>query len=470
MTHDSSRDPSELFFPFGVDADTGTQVSPPWTAADVVRRLRRARVDRQAVSSHVHRTENYLRIEEGRDANLLEEAGWGVIFPHDADPAVRQALLPLLERRKEVAGALYREFAGVKGYRPHEDKPRFLRRHGAPTSGSVEPTRMPYYLLLVGHPEQIPFSFQAQMALQYAVGRLAFDTPDAYGRYAECVLAAERAPRRGRRAVFFGPRHEADPATRLSADILLPGLAAAADAMKSESRLVRGEAATKDALRRLLGGSETPGLLFTAGHGVMSREGGEHEVRQQGALLCQGWSRASRAGGLAPEYVFAGDDLAADSDLTGLVAFLFACHSGGTQRVDSYYRGEFSVPRTTSARSFLAALPTHMLSHPGGACLAVVAHIDRTWTHSFHDEQAQLSTFRGALTSLLRGRPVGLAMQTFGERHGELAARISHLTEEADLGVENTYELAMAWIECNDARNFLVLGDPAVRLSVPGFG
>ena len=54
---------------------------------------------------------------EGINPLNLAETGWGVIFAHDADPGIRDALAPLLELRETQATKYkehyFRDFSGA---------------------------------------------------------------------------------------------------------------------------------------------------------------------------------------------------------------------------------------------------------------------------------------------------------------------------------------------------------------------
>lgn len=424
------------------------------------------------------------------DPKDLSSAGWGVVFAHDAPPAVRDALKPLLDHRKAQAGRVrdtfYREYAGPAGHRPGETKQAFLVRQGVASGMPADPRYMPYYLLIVGDPERIPYRFQYQLDVEYAVGRVWFEGPDdsadldAFARYAQSIVAAETAGiTRPRRATFLGVRNDDDGATRLSAAELVQPLppelkAGLGPAAGSWEFMVRtGMDATKDQFARLLGGDETPALLFTASHGMGFPSGHARQLPHQGALLCQDWPGPVKWQREVPDqFYFAADDVPDAANLHGLIAFHFACYGAGTPHLDDFPTGFAAAGQRAgiSPRAFVARLPQRMLGHPRGGALAVVAHVERAWTTSFIGEGRvgrQLQTFADCLGRLLQGYPVGFAMEAFNVRYAALSELLATELREIEFGaVRNDWLLAGLWTTNNDARNYAVLGDPAVRLTV----
>ena len=131
--------------------------------------------------------------------------------------ALKKALDPLLEWRKQRAGTRYRIFADGEGYRPGEDARAFLRRYHTDPAQPADPqeTGVPYYLLLVGSPEEIPFEFQYGLDVQYAVGRIDFDDMADYHAYACSVKAAEQDDfRLAPEVIFFPVANDRDEATQ----------------------------------------------------------------------------------------------------------------------------------------------------------------------------------------------------------------------------------------------------------------
>ncbi|MCA1647385.1 MAG: hypothetical protein LC797_18640, partial [Chloroflexi bacterium] len=432
--------------------------------------------------------------ETVEDPSDLSQAGWGVIFADNADPAIRDALGELLRHRAEQArgrnAAYYKEYSGERGYHRGESKWDFLRNRGAAPSGPADPEGMPYYLLLVGDPEAIPYSLQYQLDVQYAVGRVHFDSPQQYADYAHAVVTAEHGGNpRSRRAALVGVANADDRATRLSASRLVQPLferLLAWQAQQDETSRWSvehhvGDAAYKAGVCRLLGGDNTPALLFTASHGLGFPNGDRRQARQQGALVCENWpGPVSWRGELPPEWYVSADDIPDQAKLLGLITFHFACFGAGTPRLDDFPQlgGTSStlsaqLARSIAPQAFLAQLPTRLLGHPGGGALAVVGHVERALGSSFlwaspAGQQASVTAFEAALRRLMLGAPVGLAMETFNARYAELCSDLTQQVRRVNQQgrLPDEAELAQLWMGSTDARGYVVLGDPAARLVV----
>jgi hypothetical protein len=420
---------------------------------------------------------------QGVNGADLAQAGWGIVFAH-ADPqvaAIQEALQPLIQLRQGQSGKLFRRFIGADAYRPGESKLNFLERHGVGL-GPVDPTKgVPYYLLLVGGPQLIPFEVQYQLDVQFAVGRIHFDKLEEYAAYAQGVVAAETGlislPRR---AAFWSVTNPDDNATRLSTQQLVQPLYSHVHAKYAVRTmdppptswridLASGEKSTRTQLARWLGGDQTPAFLFTASHGMEFPQGDPRQLSQQGALLCQDWPGPQKWRGPIPEeFYLAGDHLASNAQVSGLISFHFACFGAGTPQMDDFARQAFQPPQQLAAQPFLAHLPQRLLSR---GALAVVSHVDRAWSYSFQWRHAtdQTTAFQSTLERLLKGKPLGWSLEYMNQRYAEFSTALNDALDRAEQGTPpDPYDLAGLWTAHHDARNYIIIGDPAVRLALEG--
>lgn len=470
--------PTDLLVFNGVNGATGDYLLPPLRPATVSALARGERLDpveaRDLRARWEATSESFLGPVEGVDPLDLAAAGWGVVFAADTDPSVRRALRPLLEHRRRQAARIeerhYRELAGADGYRAGESAADFLVRHQVAPGQPANPLRMPYYLLLVGDPEAIPYRVQYLLDVVYAVGRLHLPSPQAYERYAWAVVDAERASATAARVAFFGVRNPDDRPTILSADHLVAPLAAATGRRFPGWSITRaiGAQATKAELAQLLGGDRTPDLLFLAGHGMGFPPGDPRQLPHQGALLCQDWpGRLAWRRPIPHDFYFAGDDLSDTARLSGLVVVLHACYGAGTPRTDDLLGRAADRPAAIAPRAFVGRLPQRLLGHPNGGALAVVGHVERAWTYSFlwPGVGEQTDVYESMLARLLAGAPVGHAVEYLNDRCAALTTELEQLKEDMAFGqVPDDLALSLLWTARNDARNSVVLGDPAVRL------
>ena len=417
-----------------------------------------------------------MGVHEGVDPRNLEDSGWGVIFAHDAEPAIAEALQPLLQLRQRQTGSKFRMYGQDAGFRVGVDnKSNFLARNGA-GPGPANPDRVPYYLMIVGSPEKIPYRFQGDLDIQYAVGRIHFETPHEYAAYAQSVVKAEAGRPSSGRLAIFGVTHPDDRHTQLAAELLTnPLMQSLADSYPQwmQQKLL-GTIATKAVLTELLHSTVPPNMLFCVCHGIAFPSGDPRQEAHQGALLCADWpGPAQWSGPIPPDFYFSANDLTDDMNLAGMIAFLWTSYGGGTPKFGPFAKQDKPGGAVTSrteiaSRPFLAQLPVKMLGRPRGA-LAVVGLVDSAWGYSFDwgKAGAQTTVFESILKRLLDGHPIGSAVEYFNERYAELSTVLSDELEGIEFGKQfDPYALTGMWTANNDTRNYAIIGDPAVRLTM----
>lgn len=470
-------DPDQLLHFNGVDATTGGPLFPARDAASFATRLlmqASAGIDDEHLRELQGR--DTLSIKEGVDITDLAQTGWGVVFPavRPGTPearrqdAIAEALYPLFDLRRGQAARIderrFKIYRGADGYWPQETKSSYLHRLGA-TPGSIDPDQVPYYLLIVASPEELPFNVQVQLDVHYSVGRLHFDDLAAYAYYARTVLAAENGPLRPRSIALVGVANPGDPVSLAGArDIIAPLATPLATAAAPDWQVFHyaGEHAQKASITRLLGGDATPAVLVTAGHGLGFPGPDPLQRRYQGALVCQDWPGPGQPGRLhVPSHCISADDLRADADLSGLILIDLTCFGAGTPTLADDGRPLTDAP-------FLSALHQGLLGHPRGGALATIGHLERAYGAAAHGDEARghRMALDTAIRKLLAGYPVGAAMEEMNDRYATLALDLhARLTALRSGQAIEPVELTELWIATHDARGCAITGDPAVRVA-----
>ncbi len=486
----SDNPTTDLLYFNGINGASGEYALKPLTLKQLSQAAQGNRIPEDDLYEFQKKTEQELQnrgdprhqkwaIKEGHDPKDLAQSGWGVVFAAASEKetvAWREALQPLLDHRRAQAARAkehyYKEFIGPnKGVKAGEDKRTFLARHGMGTSGPVDPELAPYYLLVVGSPEAIPYRFQYQLDVQHAVGRLHFETMEEYHQYAQNVVRLEsQAPFLAPSAAFFGVANPDDRATRLSAEKLVKPLSDSVRVDKQDWAITQfaPEQSTKTQIASLLsGGADMPALLFAAGHGMQFPNGDTRQLKHQGALLCQDWPGPKAWKGAVPEgHYFSADDLSSTTNLAGLMAFFFACYGCGTPKHDDFAHlvGERNE---IAPHAFLANLPRRMLLQ---GALAVLGHVERAWGTSFMwgSAKPQLAVFESALKRLMENHPVGSATEFFNGRYAEISSDLTSYLNKYEFNPDDmdAEMVADLWTANNDARSYVVIGDPAVRMPV----
>lgn len=437
---------------------------------------RRLVPSRRLVADPLPRRRETVGFEAGPAAVPVEadlaKAGWGVLWGPGTRGQVRRALEPLLRHRRRQAGPRYRDDLVWNGRRSLAAWIRQQRERGG----------LPQYLLIVGDAADVPFEVEYRLAKGAAVGRIAFATPAEYHAYASQLVAHERgrATRARRSLAIFAPRLRHDSATRLISDDLCVPLARWYR-HRGQSTALIGAAATKAGLTAML--RRPPAILLAASHGFARLEDyydiSDPALRrladklvpwsvplareENGALICQDWSGFEPNGIVpravpTPEVYFAGRDVPSTARLRGMVAILVACFSGATPKLATYGPPGRRPPRIAD-RSFLARLPQCLLRR---GAVAVVAHVEQASADTLRVAPAvsRLATFRRFIGRLEGGERVGAAMGEFRARTEYYAAMVRSLASRRG-GRAVQSRLAAAQFAFDDARNFILVGDPA---------
>lgn len=505
---------TDELYPNGIDGRRGEPLLriDAKTASDLAQR---SEDPKELQTLHKTRTEaeaKHFGVVADVDQEDLAQARWALVVSATDDARIIEALWPLIEHRALQQGIALPSIAFRPGEtcaewasryadirqpweqrvpvlvcRPNERVNGWLARHGT-MAGPVKPSQgVPFYLLIAARPGPlapndqafISFNFQYELDIFWGVGRVCFTDERGQHRYADYTAYAQRLVdyerrkaneiRLRREIVYFGTRHDLDKSTERSAVELVTPLAAWHDRGLpqrqgySKRLLLAKDAARSNFEQALREGNQPPAILFSATHGLGLPANDRELIPYQGALVTQDWTGF---GGIKREHWFAAEDLPSTLSLEGMVALLFACYGAGCPQQDEFIFDPNKGRPLIAPFAFVAQLPQQMLLR---GALGVVGHVERAWTYGFSMDGArgQTQSFEDVIGRLVAGKRLGSATDQFNVIQAARSMTLAEELESIKFGKQpEPRELSTLWMARNDARNYMLLGDPAARLAL----
>jgi len=466
---------------YGIDYTTRNLLIEPQTEEEVFKTIM-GRMPHETLPTIMNTTRGSrlynFGIERRRYPNLgnPREVGWSFLL-HENEP-FRREIIEIIKPLAIHRGMKNPDQPLTYDAHLHESSWwEWLRQN----SWSLSFKSRPYYVLIIGDPNQIPFRFQSILDSTCAVGRLHFDDLDDLRIYVEKIMRLETSnPVVEREAIFYAPDGGIDDPTFFSREFMAKPLSEYVERdLNYDTMKIMGDQATKTNLVNALE-SKKPALVYTASHGMAApKENLATQKRINGAICTQ--EMHTNPYSPISDCLFSADDIPIDGNyLEGSLFFEFSCFSYGTPWISDYDHW-LGNPGLNSTEDFISALPKKLLSHPNGP-IGFIGHNDTAWAHGFLDPQrpfiiekwhSRLSPFQYAVSEALQRSSFGLLLNSMNKGYDIGNATITnyydmikrtndpnfHTQEEKSLFVDN-------WITRNDAQNYMLFGDPGTYIKI----
>lgn len=405
------------------------------------------------------------------------EVGWGVVLPDtdlfskidrahalDAAPSIKT----LLASRPGAPVFRYRS-TGVRGFlrRYYADgSERDVALSGPPRG--IGDTKLPWYMLIAGTPNEIPWHVQYLMNATCFTGRLDLDE-EASARYVDALVNGwkESVVSSNRPVVWAVDNGPPDITWLMRGTIADPVAAKLRADLQIGNKIAHlaGATATASGFINAVKLAQ-PALIVTTSHGLTSPISDPAVMRKQLGLLVDGLGAS-----ITPEALL--DDWQPD----GAIWYAHACCSAGSDVGTSYkglVKAGSSVEQTLEAVGALGAavapLPKALLGARKPA-RAFVGQVEPTFNYTLRNpenRQVLTDSIQKALYNHMFRRepePVGMAFARCYRHVGELFAQWHQLVRDVGRAVPGARETALrVQLMAIDRQSMVILGDPTAVL------